>query len=307
MKLQQLRYLCQIVDSGFNVTEAAKALHTSQSGISRQVRLLEDELGSEILTREGNRISGLTEPGEEIVAASRRLLSDARNLRDIAEAFVTRDSGSLVVAMFHLHARYSLQPTIAAFHRKYPKVRLQLSQLDSADIAQVVASKEADIGLMTSQHRADRELVKLAAYDTSMHLYTPRNHPLSKAKRPTLQEVARYPLILLDPRLSSGRAVSGAFDREEIAPNVVMTATNTDVIKAHVAAGLGVAFLRRVPLQPREDGALRTVPVDHLFAPATAYIVFRRDRRLRTYMYDFIEMINPRWTRERVEAEIARQ
>src|SRR5688572_21729612 len=199
MQLQQLRYLCQIVDSGYNVTEAAKTLHTSQSGISRQVRLLEEELESKILLREGNRITGVTEPGDEIVAASRRLLSDAKNLKGIAEAFEARDTGTLAVAMFQLHARFSLQPTIAAFHRKYPKVRLKLSQLDSADVAQVVSSKQADIGITTSHDEFDMELVRLPAYATSMHLYTPRNHPLLKIRRPSLADVARHALITLDP------------------------------------------------------------------------------------------------------------
>src|SRR5690242_17486662 len=200
MKLQQIRYLCQIVDSGFNITEAARTLHTAQSGISRQVRLLEEELGAEILLREGNRITGLTEPGEEIVAACRRLLTDAKGLKDIAEAFEARDTGTLAVAMFHLHARFSLQPTIAAFHRNYPDVQLKLSQLDSADVAQLVASKEADIGITTSLPERNAELVSLPAYATSMHLYTPRKHPLLKLKRPSLVDIAQYPLIMLDSR-----------------------------------------------------------------------------------------------------------
>lgn len=307
MTLQQLRYLCQIADSGFNITEAAKVLHTSQSGISRQVRLLEEELGVEILLREGNRIRGVTESGEEVLAACRRVLTDARNLKELARNFETRDSGSLVVAMFHLHARYSLHPTIVAFHRKYPKVRLQLSQLDSADIAGLVASKKADIGITTAHQWPGDELIKLPAYTTHMHLYMPRKHPLGKIKRPSLAAIASHPLILLDPRLSSGRAVASAFGHHEITPDVVMTATNIDVIKAHVAAGLGIALLRRVPRQPPEDPAIATVQVDHLFPPATAYVLVHRDRRLRGYMYDFIAMINPKWTVEYVRAELARK
>src|SRR5258706_2662676 len=259
MKLQQLRYLRQIADSGFNVTLAANALHTSQSGISRQVRLLEQELGTDILLREGNRITGLTEPGAEILAASRRLLTGAQNLKDIPQAFAGSDSGSLTVATPHLHARYSLQPTISAFCRKYPKVQLKLSQLDPSDIAHLVAANKADIGVTAAHESPEQDLVKLPAYSTSMHLYTVKGHPLLKLKRPSLLEISKFPMILLDSRISSGAAVSYIFEKHQIKPDVVMTATNTDVIKAYVASGLGVAFLRRLPLQPPEDEPLRAV------------------------------------------------
>lgn len=306
MKLHQLRYLCQVVDCGFSVTAAAKALFTSQSGISRQIRLLEQELGTEILVREGNRITGLTAPGEEILLQSRRLLTGAKNLMAIPRAFEARDSGSLVVATPHLHARYSLQPTISAFCRKYPKVGVKLLQLYPADIPEVVRANEVDIGVAAAEASFDADLVKLPAYSTSMHLYTPKDHPLLKIKRPSLVDVARFPLIVLDRRISSGSAVSRLFEKHEITPNIVMTATNTDVIKTYVASGLGVAFLRRLPLQPPEDRAIKAVPVDHLFAPSTTYILLRRDKYLRAYMYDLIEMVCPQWTARLVKRELAR-
>lgn len=306
MKLHQLRYLVQIVDSGFNVTVAAKTLFTSQSGISRQVRLLESELGAQVLLREGNRIVGLTEPGEEIVTAARRLLTGVKNLKEIPAALKARNSGSLVIATPHLHARFSLQPTIAAFCKKYPNVTLKLSQLYPAEIDRVVAANEADIGVSAADESPETDLVKLPAYSTFMHLHAPKGHSLLKLKRPTLLDVARYPLIVLDRRISSGAAVSRAFERHQITPNVVMTATNTDVIRAYVASGLGVAFLRRLPLQPPEHAEIRTVEVNHLFAPSMTYVLLRRDKYLSNYMYDFIEMISPKWTPKRVKAEMAK-
>jgi len=306
MKFHQLRYLCQIVDSGFNVTAAAQALHPSQSGISRQVRLLEQELGAEILLRQGNKIIGLSEPGVEIVAASKRLLLGALDLKNIAQTYEKQDSGSLSVATPHLHARFSLQSTISAFCLKYPSVHIKLSQLDPADIIKMVAANEVDIGVTSIEGGIDRSIVALPAYATSMHLFTPAKHPLLRLKRPLLRDVAKFPLIILDPRINSGRAVLREFEKQELIPNIVMSATNSDVVKAYVGSGLGVAFLRRMPFQPKEDSVIRVVPVDHIFAPSMTYILIRREKYLRHYMYDFIEMISPDWTARKVKAEFAR-
>lgn len=307
MKLQQLRYLCQVIDAGFNVTAAAGILHTSQSGISRQIRLLEQELGAEILEREGNRITGLTAVGREVAAAAQRLLADAGELKQLPRTLEEGNTGTLTVAMFHLHARYSLLPTITEFCRRYPRVRLQLSQIESVDVAELVTTNQVDIGITTAPREGDSALLHLAAYPTSMHLYVPRGHPLLKIARPSLAEIARHPLIALDPRLSSGHVVAGLFAAHRIPTNIVMTATNMDVVKAHVAGGLGVAFLRRVPLQPKEPAALRTIALDHLVPPAMAYIVLRRHRHLKACALDFLQMINPKWTAARIRSEMQRR
>lgn len=305
MKLHQLRYLCQIVSSGYNVTAAAQALHTSQSGISRQVRLLEQELGVEILLRQGNKIIGLSEPGEEIVERSKRLLADALDLKNIGRAYESQGSGNLMVATPHLHARFALQTTISAFCLKYPKVHIKLSQLDPIDIIKMVSANDVDIGITSVDDSVGDNIVKLPAYSTNMYLFVPDKHPLLKLKRPQLRDIAKFPLIILDPRINSGRAVLRAFEKNGLTPNVVMSATNTDVVKTYVESGLGIAFLRRMPFQPKEVASIRVIPVDHIFPPSRTYILIRREKYLRSYMYDFIEMISPDWTPKKVKAEFA--
>jgi LysR family cys regulon transcriptional activator len=306
MKLHQLRYLCQIVDCGLNVTAAAQSLFTSQSGLSRQVRLLEREFGVELLLRQRNRIVGLTEAGKEVVAAAKKVLSGASDLKEIATSHSERGGGRLVVATSHLHARYSLQPTIVAFCKKYTKVRLKLFQLFPADIAELVAAGDADIGVTPEPELPDKRIVKLPAYSTPMNLVTPAKHPLLRLKRPTLADIARYPLILLDSQLNSGRTVARTFQEQGITPNVLMTAMNSDVVKSYVASGLGVSFLRTMPFQPPDDVVLRSISVDHLFPPSTTYILIRRDSHLKTYMYEFIGMISPGWTPKRINAAITK-
>ncbi len=295
MKLQQLRYLCAVVDHGFNVTAASQALFTSQPGISKQIRQLERELGVDILVRQGNRIVGLTEPGRELVLAAQRLLIDSQELHKIATSYSAADSGSLRVATTHLHARYPLIPVISAFSRKYPKVRLSLLQGPPAEIASHVGSGRADIGITTGPANTDPMLVMLPAYQIRRCLIAPPGHPLLKSRRLTLEAIARHPLIVYDANFSSGWTVSQAFEKQRLTPNVVLSATDADVIKAYVASGLGVAILQSMAYDPVQDSGIRSVPVDHLIPPSTTHIVLRSGKYLTRYMFDFIEMFSRKW------------
>lgn len=295
MKLQQLRYLCAVVDHGFNITTASQALFTSQPGISKQIRQLERELGVEILTRQGNRIVGLTDPGRELVSAARRLLIDSQELHTIAASYSAADSGSLRVATTHLHARYPLLPVISAFSKKYPKVRLGLFQGPPAEIANRVGSGDADIGITTGPVEADPQLVMLPAYRIHRCLIAAPGHPLLKNSRVSLAAIARYPLIVYDANFSSGWTVSQAFEKQRLTPNIVLSATDADVIKAYVAAGLGVAILQSMAYDPKQDTGIRAVPVDHLIAPSMTHIVLRSGKYLTRYMFEFIEMFSKNW------------
>jgi LysR family cys regulon transcriptional activator len=296
MKLQQLRYLCSVVDHGFNITEASQALFTSQPGISKQIRQLERELGVEILARQGNRVIGLTDPGQEFVAAAQRLLIDSQELKKIASGFSSSDSGSLKVATTHLHARYPLLPVISAFSKKYPKVRLSLFQGPPAEIASRVASGLADIGITTGPASADPQLIMLPAYHIHRCLITPPRHKLLKVSRISLAAIARYPLIVYDANFSSGWTVSHAFEKQQITPNIVLSATDADVIKAYVASGLGIAILQSMAYDPKKDTDIRAVPVDHLIPPSMTHVVLRGGKFLTPYMFDFIEMFSKNWT-----------
>lgn len=304
MKLHQLRYLCEVVDHGFNITEAAQALFTSQPGVSKQIRQLERELGVEILARQGNRITGLTDPGRELVAAAKRLLVDSQELKKMAASFAAADSGSFTVATTHLHARYPLLPVISTFSKKYPKVRLSLFQGPPAEIANRVAGGQADIGITTGPREPEPRLVMLPAYRIHRCLITPRGHPLLKIKKPSLTAIARFPLITYDANFSSGWTVAQAFEKQRICPNVVLSATDADVIKAYVAAGLGVAILQSMAYDPKMDTEIRAVSVDHLIAPSMTHVMLRKGKYLPRYMFDFIEMFSKQWTPALVRAAL---
>jgi LysR family cys regulon transcriptional activator len=306
MKLQQLRYLCAVVDHGFNVTAAAQALFTSQPGVSKQIRQLERELGVDILVRQGNRIVALTEPGRELALAAQRLLIDSQELRKIASSYSAANSGSLRVATTHLHARYPLIPVISAFSRKYPKVRLSLLQGPPAEIASHVGNGHADIGITTGPANTDPLLVMLPAYQIRRCLIAPPGHPLLKSRRLTLEAIAKYPLIVYDSNFSSGWTVSQAFEKLQLTPNVVLSATDADVIKAYVASGLGVAILQSMAYDPAQDRGIRSVPVDHLIAPSMTHIVLRSGKYLTGYMFDFIEMFSKKWPPSLVRSALRR-
>lgn len=305
MKLQQMKYLCAVVDRGCNITEAAQALFTSQPGVSKQIRALEEELGVELLVRAGNRIIGTTEAGREIVAAARRVLMDARQLEDVAREFTHREDGRLVVATTHLHARFPLLPVITAFAKKYAHVRMRLLQCPPEEIEAMVAAGDADVGVTAGSDALAEGCVALNAYPLHRCLIATLGHPVLKLKRPTLKQIAQYPLIMYDPNFSSGKSVQRAFDAAGITPNVVLSAIDADVIKAYVAGGLGIAVLQRLAYDPKVDTTIGAVNVDHLFPGSHTKLVLNRAKYLRQYTFDFIQMVAPAWTQAKVRAALA--
>ena len=302
MTLQQLRYLCGIVREGYSVSRAARALATSQPAISKQIRLLESELGADLLIRRSNRILGLTAAGEAIIEAAQRTLWEADNLERITAELTQKGAGRLVIATTHMYARYVLRPVIRDFVASHRDVQLVLRQGIPSMIAQWVAAGEADIGLSGIPLDLHAELVLLPFAALTRSLFVPRRHPLARERRLTLRAIARFPIITLDQGMEGGRRVMEAFASAGIAPNIVLSAIDADVVKAYVELGLGVAVLLAVAYEPERDRALRLIDAAHLFQPTTPHIVLRHGKHLPPYMHDFIGRVAPRWDRAAIEA-----
>lgn len=291
MKLQQLRFLVQVVASKFNVTAAAAALHTSQSGVSRQIRLLEEELGADIFLREERRLVGLTEVGKDIVAAAQDVVLRAGQLKTIASDFDVKTPRELTLATTHLHARYTLPSVAMSFTRLFPSTTLRLIQTYPAEIFDLLANDVADLGLTTEAADAGNGFDVIPAYSIERCLITPAKHPLLRVGRPKLTDIARYPLVTYDNRLRSGSIVSEAFKKRGLSSNIVLSALDVDVIKAYVSAGIGVAIVPAISYDRKADRELRAVGLTHLFPSVMTNIVVRRGKYLRRPGRAFIELL----------------
>jgi LysR family cys regulon transcriptional activator len=300
MKLQQLRYLVAVARN-LNISEAADALFTSQPGISKQIRLLEDELGVEVFTRNGKRIVSITEPGKHVLTIANRMLQDVDNLKRVGEEFSSESSGSLTVASTHTQARYALPQVIQRFIERYPKVLLKLKQGSPSQIAELVASGEADMAIATEALEQYEDLVLLPCYQWNRSVITPPDHPLLKAKPLTLERIAKYPLITYDFAFTGRSEVARAFETRGLKPKLVLTAIDADVIKTYVELGLGIGIVAKMAFDSERDRNLRALDADHLFESSTARIGLRRGDYLRGYIYDFIELFAPHLTRKIVE------
>lgn len=294
MKLHQLRYLCEIVDSGLNVSRAATRLHTSPSGISKQLKVLEDELGVQLLARRTTRITGLTRTGEAAMPAIRRILRDAEHVRRISEEVSGQANGRLSIATTHTHARYTLVPVMQRFVSEYPQVALHLRQGAPAEICAWVASGEVDLGIGTAPLGAAPTVVQIPCYEIRHSVVVPQGHPLTRVKRLTLERLAAYPLITNDSNWRLGHAVEEAFAVRGIPCNVVIRATDTTVMKKYVQIGFGIAVLPAIAIDPQEDTGLDALPADHLFRPETATAIMVRGQRLPEYAQRFVQMVTQR-------------
>ena len=304
MKLQQLKYLSEVARRGLNLSEAAEALHTSQPGISKQIRLLEEELGVQILVRHGKRVVDVTEPGKLILGIAERMLKDAENLKQVALDFSSEDTGALVIATTHTQARYALPPVVSRFIQRYPRVRLSLRQGSPQHIADLVKSGEANIAIATEATELYGGLVLLPCSQWNHCVITPLKHPLLKERQLTLGAIARHPVITYDFAFTGDSPIRRAFDNKGITPNVVLTAIDADVIKAYVEMGLGIGILAKMAFDPARDLGLRLIDASHLFDPSMTRIGVRPDTYLRGYVYDFIELFAPHLKRAVVEATL---
>ncbi len=304
MNLQQLRYLHEIVKNDLSISAAANVLFTSQPGISKQIKLLEEELGIEIFVRNGKRLAALTEPGKAIVEVAERMLLDAANLKQVGQEFRAQDSGSLTIATTHTQARYALPHVVKEFTRRYPDVKLGLHQGSPTQIAEQVLSGEADIGIATESLALYDELVTLPCYEWHHCVVVPPKHPLLLEKRLTLKKLAQFPIITYDFAFTGRNKINQAFSEAGITPNITLTAIDADVIKTYVELGLGVGIVAQMAFVPERDKHLRMLDGGHLFEPSTTRIAIRKNQYLRGFAYHFIEVFAPHLTRDVVAKEL---
>jgi len=304
MKLQQLRYLTEVVRRGLNVSEAADALHTSQPGVSKQIRSLEDELGIQVFVRHGKRLVAITEPGKAVVAIAERILSEAQNLRRAGEEFANDQLGTLTIAATHTQARYALPKAVAAFKRRYPKVKLVIHQGNPTQICEQVLTGEADLCVATEAIAEYPELVSMPVYQWNRCVVVPPKHPLLKTVPLTLEKLAQYPIVTYDFAFANRSLVEKAFENRGLQPNVVLTALDSDVIKTYVELGLGIGILAKMAFDAKRDASLRAIDASHLFESSTTRLGIKRGAYLRRYAYEFIELFAPHLPREVVERSV---
>jgi LysR family cys regulon transcriptional activator len=307
MTLRQLRYLVEVVRRKLSVSAAAEALYTSQPGVSRQIKALEDELGIEIFVRHGKRLTALTEPGRAVLAIAERVLAEAANLKRAGEDYAQQKLGTLTIATTHTQARYALPRTVALFKRRYPKVDLVIHQGNPTQICEQVAAGEADFCIATEAIAQYPELVSLPCYQWNRCVVVKPGHPLLRAKPLTLEAIARYPIVTYDFAFAGRSVINRAFEARGLSPHVVLTALDSDVIKTYVELGLGVGILAKMAFDPRRDRPLRALDAAHLFPSSTTRLGIRRRAYLRRYAYDFIQMFAPHLSRELVERTVREQ
>lgn len=301
MKLHQLRYLHEVARQGLNITSAAEALFTSQPGVSKQIQLFEDELGLQVFQRNGKRLTGITEPGAQILALAAKVILDVDNIKRVGDEFTNVESGTLTIATTHTQARYKLPAAVKEFMSQYPQVKLNIHQGNPTQVAEQVASGDADIGIATESISNYDSLLCLPCYQWNRCVVVPHGHPLLTDGILTLEKLAAYPLITYDFGFTGGTLVSKVFSDANLSPNVVLTAIDADVIKTYVSLGLGVGLLANMAYDPERDAHLVRLDVSHLFPDSTTYLGVRKDAFLRGYMYGFIELIAPHFNRKAVD------
>ena len=301
MKLHQLRYLAAVAQSGLNITAAADKLHTSQPGVSKQIKLLEDELGFQIFVRDGRTLTRVTAAGQQVIDRAIRILREVQNIKRLSDDFKDEARGSLSIATTHTQARYILPAVIGQFRESYPDVRLHLHQGTSEQLAEMAALDRADFVIATGSQSTFEGYTLLPCYRWHRHVVVPRDHPLAKIRKPTLRQLAAYPIVTYVFSFSGPSSLQQIFAKEGLTPNVVLTARDSDVIKTYVRLGLGVGIVASMAIDPREDGDLVQIDTSELFPAHVTWIGFRRGGLLRKYQLDFIQLFAPHLTRRLIE------
>ena len=304
MNLQQLKYLCAIVDNGLNVSEAAEALYTSQPGISKQIRQLEDELGLLVFVRQGKRLAALTPAGDIVVATARRALREIANLKRVADEFRSEDTGVLAIATTHTQARYVLPPVLAQFAARFPKVRLVLHQGNPVQVAEQTLAGEVDVGIATEALGDYPELVALPCHRWNRGVLVPRGHPLGAVRPLTLEALAQHPIVTYDFAFTGRSAINAAFAAKGLEPNIVLTALDSDVIKTYVELGMGIGIVAQMAYDRAKDPGFEMLDASHLFAASTTRLALRKGVFLRGFVYDFIGLFASQYTRAAVDAAL---
>lgn len=301
MNFQQLRSIRETTRCNFNLTEVANVLFTSQPGVSRQIRELEEELGVDIFERNGKRLTGLTEPGKGILQIIDRLLLEADNLRQASQEFSGEKSGTLSIATTHTQARYVLPRVVQGFRNAFPAVRIALQQSAPEHIAEWVISGKADVGIATEGLSRFDDLISFPCYGWNHVIVVPEGHPLLQHESVGLPELAAYPLITYDVGFTGRSHIDDAFKRAGIATDIVLTAMDSDVIQQYVSLGLGVGIVASMAIEHNRGNGLHAIGATHLFAPNVTRLAVRRGAYLRSYTYDFILQFAPELKREDIE------
>jgi len=301
LKLHQLRYIHEVARQNLNISAAAEVLHTSQPGVSKQIQLLEDELNLQIFQRNGKRLTGVTEPGRAVLELAARMMQEMENIKRVGEEFSNEDSGTLTIATTHTQARYRLPTAVKQFLDLYPKVKLTIHQGNPTQVAEQVASGEADIGIATEAINTYDRIFCLPLYRWNRCIVVPHGHPLLEDKPLTLQKIAAEPLVTYDFGFTGSAIVTGEFNKLGLTPNVVLTAIDADVIKTYVNLGLGIGLLAKMAYDPERDINLAMIDASHLFPESTTHLGIRRDAYLRGYTYAFIQLLAPDYDRKAVQ------
>lgn len=304
VKLHQLRYLVAIAESDLNITAAAKKLHTSQPGVSQQIKLLEAELGFDFFVREGRALTAPTPAGAQVIARATHIMREIGNIRGLAAELREDLSGSLSIATTHTQARYILPQVIQKFRSSFPKVNLHLHQGTSEQIADLARTDRVDFSIATGSGELFPDLVRLPCFRWNRVIMVPRDHPLAalaKAKL-TLKQLAEYPIITYTFSFSGTSSLLDVFARAGLTPEVALTARDADVIKTYVRLGMGVGIVAGVAYEPDADSDLVVIDASHLFASHTTWLGFQRGTLLRRFMYEFIEMLAPHLSKRVVRA-----
>jgi LysR family cys regulon transcriptional activator len=301
MKLHQLRYLAAVAQTGLNITAAAEKLHTSQPGVSKQIKLLEDELGFQIFVRDGRNLTRVTPAGQQVIERAIRILREVQNIKRLSDDLKDEERGTLSIATTHTQARYVLPEVIKQFRDRYPEVRLHLHQGTSEQIAEMAALDRIDFAIATGSQSLFDGFSLLPCYQWHRHVVVPRNHPLARSKKLTLKQLAAHPIITYVFSFTGPSSLHEIFAREGLVPNVVLTARDADVIKTYVRLGLGVGIVASMALGEHEDADLVHIDTSDLFPAHTTWIGFRRGGLLRKFQLDFIQLFAPHLTRRLIE------
>ena len=308
MNLHQFRFVQEAVRRNLNLTETAKALFTSQPGISKAILELEAELGVDIFARHGKRLRRVTEPGREVLKSIEVIMREVGNLKRIGEEFSMQDAGTLSIATTHSQARYFLPEPVAQLRKRFPKVNISLHQGSPEQVARMVIEEVADLGLATESLAEREELVSLPCYEWRHVVVMPAGHPLAQAERISLEDLATWPLVSYHPSFSGRTRVDEAFAARQLKPNIVLEAIDADVIKTYVRIGLGVGIVAELAVRDDPPGGdLVSRPVSHLFGSNVTRIAFKRGAYLRNFVYAFAEMMSDRLSRKLIASAMSGQ
>ncbi|MBP8140845.1 MAG: CysB family HTH-type transcriptional regulator [Acidovorax sp.] len=305
MNLHQFRFVQEAARRNLNLTEAAKALHTSQPGVSKAIIELEEELGIDIFARHGKRLKRITEPGQHVLKSIEVIMREVGNLKRIGEQFSAQDSGTLSIATTHTQARYVLPVPVARLREAYPKVNISLHQTTPDQVARMVIDEVAEIGMATESLADYPELVTLPCYEWEHVVVLPPSHPLTQKERIGLDDIAHEPLITYHPTFTGRGKIDQAFATRRLQPRIALEAIDSDVIKTYVRLGLGIGIVAEMAMRDDPVGDLVVRPVGHLFGQSVARVAFKRGAYLRNFVYKFAELLSDRLSRELIARAMA--